>query len=178
MKRIALLGLLSVAVMANESGFYMGVEVGGTRMDATTDYTPADHAEFKHTNMSWALDAGYYINQNNRAYVYYQNIDKDDTDFGAKTDIYGVGYDYLFGTSELKPFIGAVVAYSSYEINGFKLHGMAYGAQIGIDYSINNNLSVDAGFRYLDSTAETTQAGDTSKMGSFQTLFFGANYKF
>jgi opacity protein-like surface antigen len=172
MKRLALLGLFSVAVMANENGLYLGAEVGSTHIEATD----TGNIDAKSNSASLAVNGGYYINQNSRAYVAYQSISKGD--FAARTKVYSAGYDYLFGTSSMKPFVGAILAYSTFKNGDFEPKGMAYGAQVGVDYKLNNNLSVDAGYRYLSSNAEATYYGEKATMDNFQTLFIGANYKF
>lgn len=167
MKKVALLGLLSVAVMASESGLYVGAEVGRANQKVVED-----GEKFSNTSTAYAINGGYYINQNNRAYAFYSYISKGD--FYTHTDVYGAGYDYLIGTSPLKPFVGAIVAYSDFSYPGFKMTGMAYGGQVGIDYSVNGNLSVDAGYKYLLSDAKE----GTSEAKSFSAFFAGANYKF
>jgi opacity protein-like surface antigen len=178
MKKVALLGLLSVAVMANESGYYVGGEVGSTR-SKTNDNISGIAYHYTSNRVSEAVNAGYYLNENSRAYVAYQHVNADkNKDIPASTNMYNLGYDYLFGTSSLKPFVGAIIGYSTYSDSGFNVNGMAYGAQAGVDYKINDKVSVDAGYRYLSSSAEATYSGDKSTMDSFQTFFVGASYKF
>jgi hypothetical protein len=167
MKKVALLGLLSVAVMANESGLYVGGEVGRTHQKDVES-----GVNVSNDSTSYQINGGYYINQNNRAYAFYSYISKGD--YYTHTDAYGAGYDYLIGTSPLKPFVGAIVAYSDFSYPGFKMTGMAYGGQMGIDYSVNGNLSVDAGYKYLLSDAKE----GSTEAKSFSAFFAGANYKF
>lgn len=167
MKKVALLGLLSVAVMASESGLYVGVEAGKTRQNEISSGT-----KFHNTSTSYAVNGGYYLDQNNRAYAFYTYITKGD--YASRTNAYGVGYDYLIGTSQLKPFIGAIVGYSSYIDGGFKQTGMAYGGQVGIDYAVNKQFSLDAGYKYLLSDAKEGSV----ETKNFNTFFAGANYKF
>lgn len=153
--------------MASESGFYLGAEIGSTHEQ---DKQPG--LETSNTSTSYAINGGYYINQNNRAYAFYSYISEGD--YASNTDMYGAGYDYLIGTSPLKPFIGAIVAYTNFSYPGFTINGMAYGAQVGVDYSVNGNLAIDAGYKYLVSDAKEG-AVETESYG---TLFIGANYKF
>lgn len=174
MKKVALLGLLSVAVMANESGLYVGGEVGSTHVKTATGA-----AKYNATRVSEGIYLGYYFNENSRAYIAYTQVNADmNHDIPEKTKIYSAGYDYLFGTSALKPFIGGIIGYTTYKDGDFKVNGMAYGVQAGVDYKINTNISVDAGYRYLDSSAKKTYNNAESTMDSFQTFFVGANYKF
>lgn len=179
MRRVALLGLLSVAMMANESGLYIGAEVGSTHTKTTTSFNSGSVEKYKSDRVSEGLNLGYYLNSSSRAYVAYQHVNSDmNKDIPESSNIYSAGYDYLFGTSDLKPFVGAIIGYSTYKDGDFKVNGMAYGAQAGIEYKMSGKLSVDTGYRYLDSSAEATYSGDKSTMDSFQTFFVGANYKF
>lgn len=179
MKKVALLGLLSVAVMANESGLYVGAEVGTTHTKTATAFSTGTTSHYTSNRVSEGLNIGTYLNENSRAYIAYQHINADmNKDIPESINIYSAGYDYLFGTSSLKPFVGAIIGYSTYSDSGFNVNGMAYGAQAGVDYKLNSNISVDAGYRYLSSSAEATYSGNKSTMDSFQTFFVGASYKF
>ncbi|MDD3467465.1 MAG: outer membrane beta-barrel protein [Campylobacterales bacterium] len=170
----ALVALFSVFAVANEDGLYVGAEVGATHTKVSDD-----SAHYKADRASEALQLGYYINANSRTYVAYQYIGADaNKDVPKSTNIYSVGYDYLFGAAPLKPFVGAVLGYSTYKDHDFKINGLAYGAQAGVDYKVNTNISVDVGYRYLKSTAKATYSGFKSTMDSFQTFSVGVNYKF
>ena len=172
MKKTILAGLIiSSVAMAGESGLYIGAEVGATRIGASDGVD----GNVKSNSSSFAVNGGYYINQNSRAYIAYQSIAKGD--FASRTNVYSAGYDYLFGTTSFKPFVGAILAYSNYKYGGYEIKGMGYGAQIGVDYTLNNNFSVDAGYRYLASNADDSRYYNAD-MDSFQTYFIGANYKF
>lgn len=179
MKKVALLGLLSVTLLANESGLYVGGEVGSTHTQTTENYS-GTISKYNSNRISEGLNIGYYLNDNSRAYVAYQHINADmNKDISEKIKIYSAGYDYLFGTSVFKPFLGAILGYSTYKDGDFKVNGMAYGAQAGVDYKINNNISIDAGYRYLSSSAKgPNSSGQESTMDNFQTFFAGASYKF
>lgn len=172
MKKVALLGLLSVAVMASESGLYVGAEVSKTKEnDKTSTGIIASNS-----STAYGIDVGYYFDANSRAYLFYQNIGKGD--YAKSTDAYGAGYDYLFGNGSFKPFVGAIVGYSVYKNGTTKIDGLAYGAQVGVDYKVNNNISVDVGYRYLLSEAKYTFPAYTAEVENFQSFFVGANYKF
>lgn len=177
MKKLVFLAsmvLFGVTAVANESGLYIGAEVGATHTKVSTE---GEH--YTSNRMSEALQLGYYITENSRAYAAYQYVGGAANKAVPKnTNIYSAGYDYLIGTAPLKPFVGAVLGYSTYKDRDFKINGFAYGAQAGADYKVNANISVDVGYRYLKSTAKTTYLGSKDTMDSFQTFFVGANYKF
>jgi opacity protein-like surface antigen len=161
-------------MMANESGLYVGAELGSTHTNTATGAT-----KYNITRVSEGLNLGYYLNENSRAYIAYTQVNADmNHDIPEKTKIYSAGYDYLFGTSALKPFIGGIIGYTTYKDGDFKITGMAYGVEAGVDYKLNNNISFDVGYRYLNSSAEATYSSDKSSMDSFQAFFIGAGYKF
>lgn len=179
MRNIVLLGLLSGAVMASESGYYVGAEVGRTHTKAA-DIISGIEDKASSNRVSEGLNLGIYLNENNRVYLAYQHVNADSNkEIPATTNIYSIGYDYLYGSSTLKPFVGAIIGYSTYKDGTFKVDGMAYGAQVGIDYKIHDNIAVDIGYRYLDSDAKGTNfSGGESPIYSYQTFFIAANYKF
>lgn len=172
MKRLALFGLLSVAVMANESGFYLAGDISKTKEEDKT----STGVIFTNKSTAYGFNIGYYLDANSRAYAFYQYISKGD--FAQPTDAYGVGYDYLFGNSQLKPFVGAIVGYSIYKNGNYRQDGLAYGGQAGIDYKVNDNVSLDAGYRYLFSDSKYQTATYKEETTYFQSFFAAINYKF
>ncbi len=172
MKKVALLGLLSVAVMAGESGLYVGGEISQTKECDKA----SDGDKFTNKSGAYGLSVGYYVNDNIRTYGFYQHLNRGD--FAQPTKAYGAGADYLIGDSNLKPFIGAIVGYSTYKDGTYKQDGLAYGGQIGIDYKVTSTISVDAGYRYLISDSKHTSGSYVEEVTSFQSFFAGANYKF
>ncbi len=194
MKKIALVVLLASGLMAANSGFYVGADVGNTAYDMKTSVTitgvGSDSASGDDDGGSQTLKVGYYFDKNNRASAFYQNINVDNGD--AKT--YGIGYDYLIGDNAFKPFIGVLAGYGSSSSDGYDLaegqsidvKGMVFGAQFGVNYALNENFSLEAGYRYMKSNMEDTISGvysgyDYSAKLEIETIknwFFGVNYKF
>ncbi|MBU1218101.1 porin family protein [bacterium] len=179
MKKIALAVLLSSGLMAAESGFYVGADIGNTAMDMTTTFN-GDKTTVSDDGGSQTLKVGYYIDKNNRASAFYQNVNVDGGDVYA----YGIGYDYLIGDSAFKPFIGAQLGYGSVKADGttVDIAGITYGAQAGINYAVNENFSLEAGYRYLITNMEDSISGPggtaTFEIDSLKNWFIGVNYKF
>ncbi|WP_310439128.1 outer membrane beta-barrel protein [Sulfuricurvum sp.] len=167
MKKLVLAGLFSAVLMANESGVYVGGDISKVKEEYKTSTETSTNK-----STAYALNLGYYFDANTRAYTFYQYIGKGD--FDQSTDAYGVGCDYLFGNSSFKPFVGAIVAYSVYKDGDYTQDGLAYGGRMGVNYKINPNVSLDAGYRYLFSDAKTSIDETTY----FQGFFAGINYKF
>lgn len=188
MKKIALAVLLASGLMAADSGVYVGVDLGKTKGEMKYDYQdtafPADNENGKVSDdgTSGTLKAGYYLNSNNRVYaaIHISNMDYTDT------RNFGVGYDYLIGSSTFKPFVGVMAGYTKNKItedgDSIDLDGMYYGAQLGVNYALNNNLSLEAGYRYMKSNADYDLADGTEsyklELDYISNWFVGVNYKF
>lgn len=180
MKKIALAVLLASGLMAADNGVYVGLDIGKTdySMEASAQGISEDTSvDFT----SYTFKTGYYLDANNRVYASYQYIDIDETDAG----IYSVGYDYLIGaTNATKPFIGAFVGYGTIEDNemGMDLSGAVFGAQIGVKIALNDNFSLETGFRYMKTNMDDSMniygVDVDLEVDDVKNLFFGMNYKF
>ena len=194
MKKIVLAVLLTGAsgLVASDSGFYVGADIGNTAFDMKTSVTFTGYgsasASSDDDGGSQPLKVGYYFDKNNRASAFFQNINVDNGD--ART--YGVGYDYLIGNNDFKPFVGLIVGSGSMESDdgSIDMTGVVYGAQVGLNYAFNENFSAEIGYRYLKSNMEDSTSGVVNVSGTnyaydatieVETLknwFFGVNYKF
>lgn len=188
MKKIALAVLLASGLMAADSGMYVGVDIGKTRGEVKYNYqdtaVPADNESGKDSDdgTSGTLKVGYYLNSNNRVYASMHIANGQYTD----TRNFGIGYDYLIGSSALKPFVGVMVGSTKNEISDddetANIDGMYYGAQLGVNYVLNNNLSLEAGYRYMKSNADYDWVDGTEsekvELDYLSNWFVGVNYKF
>lgn len=169
-------GLLASSLMA--AGPYVGIDMG--RVDV--DYKAAGtSSSIDDTGVTFK--GGYYFNQNNRVYAFYQYVDPNVENATFKQ--YGVGYDYLIGESPLKPFVGVMIGRAQSKVdnvyNKFDVSGLLVGAQAGINYSFNSNVSIEAGYRYIDySNADGFESVDgvNIEATSAQNWFAGLNFKF
>ena len=139
---------------------------------------------------TWGLRAG-QVSETNRYYMTYENV--SDTDSGNKLrqqNLLG-SYDVFLpiGDYSTKLFGGATAGLVKLEqeSKGFKRDsdiGYALGLQAGILQDINQNASIEAGYRYLRTNASTEMAlHGAGKVGSLDLhssgqLYLGANYKF
>lgn len=188
MKKIAFAVLLASGLMAADSGFYVGADVGNTAYDMKTSVTitgvGSDSASGEDDGGSQTLKVGYYFDKNNRASVFFQNVNVD----GGDSRTFGVGYDYLIGNDNFKPFIGLIVGSGSMESDdgSVNITGAVYGAQLGLNYAFNENFSAEIGYRYMKANMEDTISGvysgyDYSAKLEIETIknwFLGVNYKF
>ncbi len=139
---------------------------------------------------TWGVRAG-QVSETNRYYMTYENV--SDTDSGNKLrqqNLLG-SYDVFLpvGDYKTKLFGGATAGLVKLEqeSKGFKRDsdiGFALGLQAGILQDINQNASIEAGYRYLRTNASTEMAQHgAGKAGSLDLhssgqLYLGANYKF
>jgi len=169
----------SALVAAEGSGWYTGIEAGNTKMDFSMSALGVSSSGDT-DGSSATLKVGYYFDANQRASTWYHKIKK--ADGVDKAEAYGLNYDYLFGTSAFKPFLGAVVGYQSYKEAELKLNGLVYGAQAGLNYAMTSNLSAEIGYRYLISNADDNIVvlGIPVKVEAdkIKTWYVGLNYKF
>ena len=180
-KSLILAGLLlaGTSLMASESGIYVGVDIGNTDFDMTVNLNGSSSSD-SDDGGSQTLKIGYYMDKNSRVYASYQNVNAD----GADIYTTAIGYDYLIGNEAYKPFVGAFVGYGSAEIDDttIDISGMNYGMQAGLNYAINENFSVEGGFRYMKSSMEYSISGPggtaSLEIDTIQNWFVGANYKF
>lgn len=183
MKKIIWSALFAGKLLVANNSLYIGVDGGVTWAVSKTSIPSLDFYESEKSHgSSETFKVGYYLNDNNRINGFYHKIN------GSDAKVYGAGYDYLIGDTVLKPFIGGMVGYSSFKDDGdnitpaTNLRGNIFGFQAGIDYTINKNISIEAGGRYLKSYATQTinDAGTdiTFKVDPMHNLFIGANYKF
>ena len=187
MKKMGLALLLASGLMASDDGVYLGADLGNTKADFKMFiHDPNINFSKKDDGGSQTLKVGYYFNSNNRIAAFYQNINIED----GNGDISGIGYDYLIGDHELKPFAGVMAGYGSMDDDyfGFDISGAFIGAQLGINYAFNDNISIEAGYRYMKTNMNDTVAVIVIDLGEIRDLdieidtlknwFIGANYKF
>ncbi|QOY54310.1 porin family protein [Candidatus Sulfurimonas marisnigri] len=180
MKKIALAVLLASGLMAADSGVYIGADIGNTAFDMKASALGVS-AEEKDDGGSQTLKVGYYLDKNSRACISYQNINVD----GGDAYHFGIGYDYLIGDNDIKPFVGGYVGYGSAEVDVYSeldISGVVFGAQAGVNYAINDNFSVEAGYRYIKSNMEDTiniiGVDVKLEVDPIKNWFVGVNYKF
>ena len=181
-KSLVLASLLlvgSTSVMAASNGVYVGADIGSTHYDGTVS-ARGTSATTSESDGSQTLKVGYYLDTHNRIDAFYQHINIDD----GKAYTTGIGYDYLIGENKFKPFVGAILGYGSAKDDAGTLNisGTIYGAQAGLNYSINDNFSVEAGYRYMKSNMDddivVSGVNFNVEIDPISNWFVGVNYKF
>lgn len=182
MKKMAMLVLLASGLTAAENGFYGGFDMGDLKVNATVT-SGVNTYKGHEADPAYTFKAGYYFNENNRIYAFYQYVDPDAS--GVTFKEYGAGYDYMIGESALKPFIGILGGRLNTKadntLDKFDISGNFVGAQAGISYAVNTNLSIEGGYRYLNySNTDGLESVDNVNIesDSAQSWFAGLSFKF
>lgn len=182
MKKIAILAFIATGLMAGDSGLYIGMDIGDVKVNSTVT-SGGNTFKGDVSDPAYTFKGGYYFNENNRVYAFYQYVNPEATD--ASFAQYGAGYDYLIGDNALKPFIGVFAGWVDSKVSNsldhFDISGNLIGVQVGLNYAINANLSVEGGYRYFDySNADGLESIDNVNVeaDSAQNWFAGLNYKF
>ncbi|HEX5329214.1 hypothetical protein, partial [Sulfuricurvum sp.] len=145
MKKLLLIVVFSSGLLAAEKGWYIGIDGYKTRSNITVS-NPILMEKQNLTRNSKTLKIGYFISRGGRANIYYQRNDSmDDT----KGYLYGAGYDYLIGSYALKPYFGILLGYSKYSQPDLTIDGGFVGANLGLNYALSENFSLEAGYRYI-----------------------------
>ncbi len=76
-----------------------------------------------------------------------------DSYFGAHVEIDKILLDDMFGTAKLRPYLGAVVGYMSYDDNNLKLayeetNGFYFGGNFGFIIYASDNVDIDISYHY------------------------------
>lgn len=190
MRKILTLLLLATGIFASENRTYIGFEAGGSRINYDSTFrlngAVVQNRSDEDDAVNMALKVGYYFNENNRVYGI---IDTTDFDFVESVN-FGAGYDYLIGSGSVKPFVGVLLGYSKNEYSdqviNFDMDGIYYGVQAGVNYAINNNLSIEAGYSFINSKADgsysITAGANTvtlnTEIDNTHRLYAGVYYRF
>lgn len=185
-------GIITSSLVASNEGFYVGLDFGKTEVKVkyseslsvpSFSYYSSESGTGTDDGGSQTLKVGYYFDNNSRANLFFQNINSD---FSSNPKLYGVGYDYLIGDHDFKPFIGAILGYGSAKDDDLKISGAVYGIQAGINYAFNENVSLEAGYRYMKSNMKYSESDTNTlysysyelKLDTLTNWYIGANYKF
>ncbi|RXJ94093.1 hypothetical protein CRU94_09230 [Arcobacter sp. AHV-9/2010] len=96
-------------------------------------------------------------------------------------------YDYLVPMNDkFKLLAGLHIGNANYEIDDFKMSGLAYGLQVGGIYDITKNIEFELGLAYtqynLDKNSTGTVLGidwnEKVELEDSTSMFIGINYKF
>lgn len=186
MKKIVIGVVLALSgLMADDSGWYLGAGFGNTNADFIAGIDGATETN-SDEGSSTMFKTGYYFNNNSRVTAFYEDISADD----ATMYLTGLGYDYLLGSYDVRPFVGATVGYGSFDGDRFdsSITGVVFGMQAGLNYRPKGQpFSIEAGYRFLKSTMKDNIDVSIINMlvfdvelqvDNFSTAYVGFDYRF
>jgi opacity protein-like surface antigen len=195
--KLALATALSVAALsANAADNFIGLTWGQT--DNNVQKSSALNQNLDNPKLdkvingsgTWGIRAG-QINDSGRYYMTYENVSDKDQGYKHRQQNLLGSYDAFvpLGDNGTKLYGGATLGLVKLEqeSSGFKRDsdiGYAAGLQAGILQELNQNTSIEAGYRYLRTNASTEMAPHGGgKVGSLDLhsssqVFVGASYKF
>lgn len=126
---------------------------------------PENSSDMDVDTFSVAFDVGYFINDMFEVGPEVSYM-KEEVDYGTGTDkttswAFVVKGNAHFNTNtEAKPYAGLRVGLSSLDLDYTDDTAFTYGAQLGLDYFITNNISVNPELRYTRTTYKLDYDGD------------------
>lgn len=184
------------AVAANAADNFVGLTWGQTDNNIQKSSSlnrnlnnPKLDKVIDHTG-TWGIRAG-QVTDTHRYYATYENVSDSDSGLKLRQQNLLGSYDVFLpvGDYNTKLFGGVTAGLIKLEqeSKGYKRDsdvGYAVGLQAGLLQDINQNASIEAGYRYLRTNASTEMAAHGApKAGSLDLhssgqLYLGANYKF
>lgn len=159
--------LTTTQLLAIEKGDYIGVDIGSTRIDTNVEGVSG-------SGSSLTLKIGHQYETNGRFGAFVHKVKATDANFL----IGGISFDYLIGEADLKPFVGGIIGYGSYSVDNLSedIAGAVYGFQLGLNYTINTKVSLDAGYRVLK--ANMKSSAGSLEIDDITNWSVGINYNF
>ncbi|MFK0570883.1 outer membrane beta-barrel protein [Endozoicomonas sp.] len=195
MKKSTLTAAIMVATLATTSVLSVNVMaadwfVGGSAGAGFNDMSAKGSADIKDPDgpVKYGIQVGAHLNDNVRIYGTYTYGDDDAKRNGVKTEMeeqqFLASVDYLFGTGNLKPFVGLTVGIDNTEFkvggeNGFSDDdtAFAYGAQAGVLFSIKS-WDMEAGYRQLWHDNEVGKNGMKLENSNDGNAYAAISYRF
>ena len=186
MKMRSLVALSSAVVMAMTISSAQAAEwfVGGNIGYGNADVEVSSDLNKNDNPVKYGLQGGAYLNDNIRTYAVYTygNDDGGNTELTQQQLL--LSADYLFGTGDIKPFVGVSMGWeeSEFEVkgsNGFKKDesDFAYGAQLGVIWNVQS-WDMEMGYRQVWYKNEVSQNGHKLKDESDGNIYGSVSYRF
>ncbi|MBE0494109.1 MAG: outer membrane beta-barrel protein [Thiomicrospira sp.] len=128
------------------------------------------------------LMAGRYDDHGDTTHrIYYKGLFMWENDSGVRqsANFNGLGYDVIFNVHrQVRPYVGGSLGYAQYRYSDSfgsdSGAGLAAGYQLGVDFSVNDYLSIDLGYEYI----ATELPLDQYKINNFTAFGFMLILKF
>ncbi|QSZ40607.1 outer membrane beta-barrel protein [Sulfurimonas aquatica] len=152
----------------DKNSMFIAAGFGLSSINGSTDDQTA--SQYVNSGMSFALEAGYYFNDNIFSSLSY--LDTSTTDI-AMSNAYGSLNYKLYATEDLGLYAGLLGGVSSLKLTQYEASepsiSMLLGVQAGISYDIGDNFSIYSAYQaiYINQLIELT---DTSSSISFNLI--------
>ena len=188
-KKIAL-GFLCSAVLGSSlyaesdsfSNTFIGFEVGYATVqgDVGGGFFPGDIIrDYDGSDVEYGIRLGLQ-NEEWRTTLGFNYFDSTSDGHKQNYEKVLLSVDYFFfnqPNNPLKPYIGLNAGYVNYEsTDNIDMNGLVYGGQIGLTYSVNDNVDLDLMYRY--SLSDATQDDRDASLDHIGSFVFGVNYEF
>ena len=186
MKMRSLINLSTAAVMAVAVSSAQAAEwfVGGNVGYGIADTEVSSGLSNNDNPVKFGIQGGVYLNDNIRTYAVYTYGNDDGGNTELTQQQFLISADYLFGTGDIKPFVGLSLGaqQSEFEVkgaNGFKHDDtdFAYGGQLGVQYNVQS-WDMEVGYRQVWYKNEVSQNGQRLKDESDGNFYASVGYRF
>lgn len=204
MKSLTLAILLASSTLsAAETQWFIGADVSHADIDADVGFTGSatingvtyngGSVSVSDKDTTIGIKAGAIVDQTHRLALSYTKFSPSVEGIEADLTNITASYDYLFATvNGFTPYLGAHIGQSKFEVIGYDDTSLSYGAQMGVLYSITNNLEFEAGVSYTTLSAKPTTPTVSGTYGNITLtnasafieatdmtkMYAGFNYKF
>lgn len=183
MKKLSL--VLAASLCANSAiaaDLFIGATLGNQW--SNTEISSGDYKSSENqSTANIGVRAGAIVNDTHRftgSYTRSEAVDKDVADI--RSHLILASYDYLIpltDSGKIKFFGGASAGAAAAKsgVLGNEITPVL-GAQAGVQYNFDNNISMELGYRYLNQDIEAKSTEGSYKLDHTQQLYMGVDYRF
>lgn len=180
MKKIILAVMLTSTLMAAGNEDYFGLSAGKASSNFTAKANPG-YVWLGDTNSkdaAYNFTLGHYYGEKERVSATYTYV-KSEAGVDA-SDALTVGYDFILPLAEqLSIYAGPSVGYTRLKYDGgTNLSGFHYGAQAGGIVKVAKNIEIEAGYRYLLETGNSSTVEGKVELDNVGLWYIGGNIRF
>ena len=167
----------------SQSSPFIGLEIGYATVQGAvyneSGVFPIYESDYEGSDIEFGIRIGAKKNEWRTTLSFnYFDGDEDGRKQNYEKGLASLDYFFLFSNQEknnFQPFIGLNVGYTNYESTGnIDMSGFIYGGQIGILFSVAENIDVDLMYRY--SLSNATQEDRDAELDHIGSIVFGINY--
>ncbi len=170
----------------SQSQPFLGLEIGYATIqaDAFNYFSPFVYPAYESSDVEFGVRLGAQKEEWRTTLVFnYYDSENDDYTQNYMKGLLSV--DYMFsmsegGESKFKPYLGLNAGYLWYETgdipNKLDADGFILGGQVGVVFSVTENIDLDLMYRYSAGLNITDDYSDTDRVDGIGSVVFGINY--